>query len=116
MEGGNPEASGECLPPESFSSLTARPRAQHTITLNRREFTRAHRRLRASEPEEEETAPNLEPQSESDQGCEPTTAAAEGILVVLDTEDWLIDLDMEVMPPTLNGLSLHHYRWLKSAL
>lgn len=55
------------------------------------------------ELDEEGKAPTIAPmpQSESDQGCESATPATEGILVELDTEDWLIDLDTKVLPPTL---------------
>lgn len=53
--------------------------------------------LSEPDPEEKRTvpaiAPESEPQSESDRGCEPATSAAEGIWVEMDTEDWLIDLD-----------------------
>ncbi len=85
--------STECLPP---IQTAARPKAQLINTLNRRNFARESHFARMSEPEpgEERTAltisMELEPQSESDQGCEPATAAAKGILVELDMEYWLM--------------------------
>lgn len=63
-----------------------------------------------SEPDTEERrtaqiiAPEQEPQSESDQGCDPATPAAEGMLVEADTEDWLIELNMEVLTSTISYL------------
>ncbi|ROJ62535.1 hypothetical protein DPX16_21521 [Anabarilius grahami] len=47
-------------------------------------------------------APEQMPQCESDQGCEPATTMPEGILVVLNTEDWLINWHSEVLFPTLS--------------
>ncbi|KAL0189545.1 hypothetical protein M9458_016644, partial [Cirrhinus mrigala] len=55
------------------------------------------------------------PQCESDQGCEPATDVPVGILVKIDSgENWLIEWDMEIQPPsipdteisTLSSLSL----------
>lgn len=58
------------------------------------------------EHEEEGTVPTIAPetasQGASDQGCEPAIAAIEGILVEVDSEDWLINFDMEGLPPTLS--------------
>ncbi|XDV31849.1 hypothetical protein PO909_002798 [Leuciscus waleckii] len=42
-----------------------------------------------------------EPPSESDQGCEPTTSVAEGKLVEIETEDWLIDFSTETAQWTI---------------
>ncbi|ROL48793.1 hypothetical protein DPX16_23443 [Anabarilius grahami] len=50
----------------------------------------------------EGTAPTISPECEYDQGCEPATSVLQGILVVLDTEDWLIDLDMEPLISSLH--------------
>ncbi|ROL52405.1 hypothetical protein DPX16_6634 [Anabarilius grahami] len=41
-------------------------------------------------------APEEEPPSESDQGCEPTTSVAEGIFVEIESEDWLMDFSYEI--------------------
>lgn len=63
-----------------------------------------------SEPDSEERrtaqiiTPEQELQSESDQGCDPATPAAEGMQVEVNTEDWLIELNMEVLTPTLSYL------------
>lgn len=58
------------------------------------------------------------PQSESDKGCEPATIVPVGVLVELDTEDFLIDWDSEVLLPTLNRLNYHlclHHCWFSPA-
>ncbi|CAM4643952.1 unnamed protein product [Leuciscus chuanchicus] len=62
------------------------------------------------EPEDKVTTLALEeePPSESDQRCEPATSVAEGILVEIETEDWLMDLSTEVRsstPPAAAGSS-----------
>lgn len=77
--------SGEHLTP---IQTIARPRAQPI--LDHGEFTRA--------PADGELPAIVrkEPQSKSDQGCEPATTVTEGILVELDTEDWLINWYSEV--------------------
>lgn len=41
-----------------------------------------------------------EPQCESVQVCEPATTVPVGVLVELDTEDWLIDWETEVVLTT----------------
>lgn len=52
------------------------------------------------------------PHRESDEGCESATAVPVVILVELDTgEDWLIDCNREILPPTLNSVYFHHHRW-----
>lgn len=54
------------------------------------------------EPKQQRTAltiaPEGEPQSESDQGCESSTPVAE----VTEMEDWLIDFNVEVLTPILS--------------
>jgi hypothetical protein len=49
----------------------------------------------------ERLAPELKPQRDSDLGCEPATIVPVGVLVELDTEDWLIDWETEI--------SLYHH-------
>lgn len=56
------------------------------------------------EPDEEETALISAQESVPQCACEPVTAATEGILVDLDTGDWLKDLNVEVLSPTLSHL------------
>lgn len=41
------------------------------------------------------------PQTEFDKECEPTTIVPVGVLLELETEDFLIDWDSEVLLPTL---------------
>ncbi|ROL46817.1 hypothetical protein DPX16_1454 [Anabarilius grahami] len=58
-------------------------------------------------------APKKEPHSESDQGCEPATSVAEGILVELVTEDWLMDFHTEhrdLLRPYISVLPLLEVR------
>ncbi len=45
--------------------------------------------------------PEPMPQCKSDQGCELATTMAEVILLELDTEDWLIEREKEVVLSTL---------------
>lgn len=56
------------------------------------------------EPEVNRTALTIsaeeEPHKESDQGCEPATPEAEGMLVEMETEDRLMDFNAEVLTPT----------------
>ncbi|ROJ62438.1 hypothetical protein DPX16_21424 [Anabarilius grahami] len=47
-----------------------------------------------------------EPHKESDQGCEPVTPEAEGMLVEIETEGWLMDFNAEVLTPTQSHLVL----------
>ncbi|XP_051767997.1 uncharacterized protein LOC127522267 [Ctenopharyngodon idella] len=61
--------------------------------------------MRQPEPEEKRTeltlAPEVELHHESDQGCEPTTSADEGV-VTTENEDWLINFTEEASSPTLS--------------
>ncbi|KAF4113529.1 hypothetical protein G5714_006074 [Onychostoma macrolepis] len=69
--------------------------------------------LPATSTEPVTTVPTNDPEPkfpcESDQGCEPATAIPAGVLVEFDSgEDWLIDWDTEIMPPTLLHPALCH--------
>lgn len=49
----------------------------------------------------------------SDLGCELATAIPVGILVEFYTgEDWLIDWNTEILPPTLIFVPFLHHLWL----
>lgn len=56
------------------------------------------------EPELNRTALTIsaeeKPHKESNQGCEPVTPEAEGMLVEMETEDWLMDFNAEVLTST----------------
>lgn len=47
-----------------------------------------------------------EPHKESDQGCEHATPEAKGMLVKMETEDWLMDFNVEVLTSTQSHLVL----------
>lgn len=68
------------------------------------------------EPKEEGTVLTITPRESLNKGCEPMTSVAEGILVELVNEDWLMDLDTEVLPPTRYYLFTLDHHCFKTAL